>query len=272
MLARHDRLCRTVHTVENGIGSSRGLLQFDHSRLLESGDIYQFGVFRGDSLSRLISIYDTSSAWGFDTFTGLPPEASGEAKVSSWTSGIFDVGGEVGAARIAKTIGLTRGELIPGLFNASLTPKLAAAKGMQPAAYVDIDSDLFVSAYQALDWLFTHNLAVRGTVIGYDDFWVLPCIRRSPEALLFGEGKAHEQIARKHGVRFRCICGPCAPRNSEHWGWRPYFLVEEIGVAAPDHGVHGIDARTFLNTSRNCLKTWARDAHYTQAHTQSYRS
>ena len=105
-LARHEVLCRTVRTVEKGVGSTDGLLPFDHRILLTEGDVYQFGVFRGGSLSKLIGIYDQSSVWGFDTFQGLPPEQSGEATISSWKQGTFDVGGEEGAARIARSTGL----------------------------------------------------------------------------------------------------------------------------------------------------------------------
>ena len=106
-----------------------------------------------------------------------------------------------------------RGALLPGLFNETLTPGLAASRAMRPALYVDVDSDLFVSAYQALDWLFTQRLAVRGTIVGYDDYWVLPCAKRQPHPERFGEGKAHAQIARKHGVRFLATKGNAYPKS-----------------------------------------------------------
>lgn len=249
--ASHERLCRTVRTVENGVGSTSGLLPFNRSALLQRGDVYQFGVFQGGSLARLVQIYDAPT-WGFDTFSGLPDERKGEASTSSWKRGTFDVGGAAAAPRIARSAGLRRGALLAGLFNETLTPSLPSARGMRPAVYVDIDSDLYVSAYQALDWLFTQRLAVPGTVVGYDDFWVLPCVKGDPSPLAYGEGKAHVDISARHGVRFRCICGPCAPKNSKAWGWRPYFLVEAVG-ARPQAGVT-IDAAEFLRDSKNCQK------------------
>ena len=72
------------------------------------------------------------------------------------------------------------------------------------------------SRTEALDWLFTNHLARAGTVIGYDDWWTIPCwnFRRTrhrliSSPLLVGEGLAHAEIARRHGVVFRCIAGPC---------------------------------------------------------------
>jgi hypothetical protein len=257
-LGRHDFLCRTVRTVENGVGSSAGLLPFDHSALLEDGDVYQFGVFQGGSLSKLVKLYNTSATWGFDTFSGLPAELPGEHTIRGWKPGTFDVGGKAAAARVARSIGLQRGGLIAGLFNVTLTPELTASRGMRPAVYVDVDSDLYVSAAQALDWLFAQRLAVPGTVIGYDDWWVLPCIKQDPRPLAYGEGKAHLDVARRHGVRFRCICGPCAPRNSKMWGWRPYFLVEAVGVTAEPGVAAQLDAADFLRSSKNCQKALRR--------------
>ena len=48
-LARHDTLCRSLRTVEKGVGSVSGLLPFNANRLLLDGDVYQFGVFEGSS-------------------------------------------------------------------------------------------------------------------------------------------------------------------------------------------------------------------------------
>ena len=41
---------------------------------------------------------------------------------------------------------------------------------MLPALYLQIDCDLYVSAYQALDWMLANKLVVAGTIIGYDDW------------------------------------------------------------------------------------------------------
>jgi len=63
--------------------------------------------------------------------------------------------------------------LVQGFFSDSLTPELA--RQLRPADIVDVDSDIYISAYQALDWVFTHKLARRGTLIVYDDFMDYTC-------------------------------------------------------------------------------------------------
>ena len=57
-------------------------------------------------------------------------------------------------------------KLVPGRYDESLKPGLATTLGMRPAAYVDIDCDLYVSTISALDWLYASRLIVPGTLIG----------------------------------------------------------------------------------------------------------
>ena len=38
--------------------------------------------------------------------------------------------------------------------------------------------DIYVSAYQALDWIFTHRLAAVGTLVTYDDWMDYNCAPR----------------------------------------------------------------------------------------------
>ena len=79
-----------------------------------------------------------------------------------------------------------------------------------------------------------------GTVIGYDDYWDLACKHASPNIEKYGEARAHAEIAHRHQVAFRCVCGPCGPLPPRAksapdalpvvpWGWRTYFVVESIG-------------------------------------------
>ena len=86
---------------------------------------------------------------------------------------------------------------------------------MQPAKFIDIDCDLYASTKEALDWAFKAKIAQPGTLIGYDDWWTLSCDAEHLFAtsdpvghpLLSGEGRAHLEITRAYGVRFRCITG-----------------------------------------------------------------
>merc|ERR1712050_564657 len=131
---------------------------------------------------------------------------------------------------------------------------------MKVAQYVDIDCDLHSSTVSVLEWMFSSGLIQRGTLIGYDDWWSLPCegnkIERKASPLDSGEGLAHVQLSKKYSVRFMCIGGPCKITDAYHfqpfyqsvrsvsctpWStWAPIFLVEGIGVS-PNEINHGFE-------------------------------
>ena len=248
---QHAKVCKQV-----GFGSWTGLHRKNVS-FVNHGDVYQFGVSVGKTLTTLVQIYHGRQFWGFDTFTGLPPEESGEPIIDQWRPGAFSTGGRRNIPNITKRVG-GNVKLIPGLFNNTLTTEMG--REMRNAVYIDVDSDLYSSSWQALDWIFKHNIAVPGTVIGYDDFWVLPCARKDPHIFQYGEAKAHRQISRKYRVVFRCICGPCVPHEEgKAWGWRSYFVVESIGQRI-DHGFEMTtsDANHYILNAGICRNVWDR--------------
>ena len=217
---QHHRACSQV-----GFGTWTGLHHRNFTAL-NDGVVIQFGVSIGKTLAQLVRIYRRET-WGFDTFTGLPNEARGEATMNGWKPGSFNAGGTKQISAIKQKAG---GEvkLIPGLFKDILTEDLA--RQVRQAIYIDIDSDLYISAWEALDWVFKHRIAAPGTVIGYDDTWVLPCVANDTRVELYGEAKAHLQISRKYQVAFQCICGPCVPHEQgKPYGWRTYFAVTSVG-------------------------------------------
>jgi len=206
------------------------------------GELYEFGVFRGDSLKTLHTVFGKETRmWGFDSFKGLP-EAEGDVKQKDWHTGRFKVNEISVQASLQDRYGDKLG-LVAGFYNESLTKTLKSERHMKPAEYIDVDCDLFVSSYQALDWVFGQGIAVPGTLVGYDDWWLNPCSvggeKLHPHET--GEGKAHVLISQKYGVRFRCVAGACQPPVEgkeifpEMWG--PVFVVEEVG-AKPEHGFH----------------------------------
>lgn len=231
---QHDATCRQV-----GLGTPSGLSPPLDWPVLESGDVYQFGVAGGASLHRLLAIYNRTT-WGFDSFAGLPAAAASEStlvhrrnKALSWSAGAF-------RTRHQRAPAVPRHSdvrFVQGLFNETLTPTLAAERGLRPAVYLDIDVDRYESSLQALEWMFAHRLAVVGTVVGYDDWWTLPCAARDRRVFEHGEARAHAEISRRHGVRFRCVCGPCvAGVDRRTVGFRPYFVVEAVGASVPHTG------------------------------------
>lgn len=251
-----------------------GALATNAGPLLRSGDVYQFGVARGRSLGRLIDIFDlhsegepTTQVWGFDTFTGMPEEKPGEPTIAIWSKGHFSPGGPEANASIARAVGGRVGWVI-GDYEQTLVPSLRKERGMEPARYVDIDCDLYRSSHRALHWMFASGLVGVGTVIGYDDFWDLSCSKRGANnaserhPFQSGEGKAHAEVAKRFGVYFRCVCGPCQPMSPKalvlHESWRTYFVVESMGGPLSDHGFRMPASQhvEFLRQNSRCRRTF----------------
>jgi len=235
-------------------------------------DVYEFGVFTGRALkamSPILARHGVAHAlWGFDSFTGIPQDAplahprfhgahgsyadlinksiaekqavKVDGAAGAFAEGAFSASEAAGVSTVAAAMRAVeayvespRLQLIPGYFNESLTPSLAAERGMRPALYVDVDVDIYKSTFQALDWLLASGLIVRGTVIGYDDFnYGLPglsTIRRVRDAHTYveGEARAHYEIARKWGLKLQRINS--VPREGGESGWA--FTVVSTGTA-----------------------------------------
>ena len=141
--------------------------------------LYTFGVFFGDSLYFFRHEFPKATLLGFDSFTGLPAEKPGEVARRGWVPGTFNTHlPRLVIQRLHEDLGTwplpsQRTFFKRGFFNVSLTPTLAAK--LPKAAIVDVDSDIYVSAYQALDWVFANQLAAVGTLIVYDDWMDYAC-------------------------------------------------------------------------------------------------
>ena len=114
-------------------------------------DVYQFGVFRAQSLIQLAKMdtawHNDTRFFGFDSFTGLPEDVG---DVSPWSEGTKGARGftfksnnghvaahSVHTNIVTKALGPSRAaavHLIPGYYNVSLTPKLVASHKLRPAA------------------------------------------------------------------------------------------------------------------------------------------
>jgi O-methyltransferase len=151
-----------------------------------SGDYYEFGVYRGDSLASAWLAYRHSrrflgqtdlpfeqiggvaefmikspTFYGFDTFAGMPDNHEGQ---DSLASGTFFAPMEVAAARCS-AVGLEAPDLrlVKGLFADN-----ADAIGDRPAAIIHLDCDLYASSRDALSLI--HPRLVQGTVMLCDDY------------------------------------------------------------------------------------------------------
>ena len=151
--------------------------------------------------------------WGFDSFEGLPQEASGVAlECNAWLPGSFSAADQFGAytfgevkQKILEYLGpkhADQTQLIKGFFSDSLTPTLKEEKAMQPALLVDVDVDLYISAVQCLDWMLSQELIVVGTVIYYDDVSII-------KANEGGELRAHDEMTDKYKICWRKLHDCC---------------------------------------------------------------
>ena len=185
---------------------------------VRDGQVYEFGLFRGDSMRTLrrMAPFSHARTYGFDSFEGLPRDfAQNERR--QWHSGQFRADPR---SSLLRDLDSTEAPIhfVAGFFDKSLSePGLVRRLDMGPAKYVDIDVDLYSSTVTLLDFLFSHRLLVPGTVVGYDDFWSTSCSADSPAVaspLTNGEGRAHLQAAHRFNATFTCLAGGC--RASHH--------------------------------------------------------
>jgi len=196
------------------------LLRF---RTLEKLDqFYCFGVAHGSTVDGLVTgLRHRGMAIPhmhlFDSFEGLPEEDPGIQVPAVWHRGAF-AGTREGLEARLKEIGMPEDAttLHEGWFSDTLRPEMVENGTFRPAAYVDIDADLYNSTFQVLDFLFAHRLIRPGTLIGYDDWG-------DTDLWTAGESRAHKEIMEKYGAA-------CAQLVS--WGEQPLirkiFLVVDI--------------------------------------------
>ena len=190
--------------------------------------------------------------WGFDSFRGLPSEANDEPyKNPLWKPGVFsDVYGmapgfrtvskprdgvwryesksadaqplSVEAAMHRRMTHMqgerNRMKLVPGFYNESLTPALAATA--RPVSFADFNCDLTVSTLQAQRWLFTHKLLRPGSLISYDDWFHAP--------FGFGESAAHIEVSHEFKVEYEHL----GKELRQGWGAAcklVFFRIKSIG-------------------------------------------
>jgi hypothetical protein len=216
-------------------------------QLQNEGGVYQFGIFKGESMLQLRNIYGPDvNMYGFDSFKGLPDIV--EVGSSHWHAGEFKSTDGMGEFKsndnetssaidealiidafkkqlIAKLGGKNPVVLIDGYYNESLrdADAVVSRHRLPPARYIDIDVDLYTSSMEALSFMVETGLLRPGTLIGYDDYWSNFCrltgdvqqteawtstAWTSPPSF-YGEMKAHKEISEKYGIVFKCVGGSC---------------------------------------------------------------
>lgn len=167
------------------------------------GDCYEFGVYNGRSFFEMLAAFARNNIrvhkyYGFDSFAGLPKEKNGLAIPPEWKEGQLNSGTSYAEiCEIAKSYDNV--QIVKGFFSDVLTSSFFNSQKLQKAMFVNIDCDLYISAFQALDALFSYGVIVPNTVIHYDDWG-------GTVEYAGGESKAHADIATKHGVAFEEVC------------------------------------------------------------------
>ena len=203
-------------------------------------DVYQFGVFTGDSMKEIASILckhkiELCYFYGFDVFTGMPKETAEPIAQPSWDPDIepdaFDAvkklelnSPEECANKITREVenifsrnnNTSAVKIFPGLVEETLSKQ----KDLAPAFYVDFDLDIYSPTKHAFDYLAKNNLIVKGTIIGYDDWGGTP----GYQEMLDGESRAHREIVEQYGFKINKIfeIGQGFPNVQSIW------VVEEV--------------------------------------------
>ncbi len=160
------------------------------------GDYLEFGVFKGESLAKayhaLRSVYEREkkaayktdveealrldSIWqrmrfvAFDSFEGLPELKGPDALTEDFKPGQFKTSTEEFWSHLKRRrVDPSKVITVEGWFQDTLNEETRTRLGLQKAAIVHIDSDLYESAKLALD--FVTPLLQDGTILIFDDWF-----------------------------------------------------------------------------------------------------
>jgi len=162
------------------------------------GDYLEFGVFEGMSFELSLTAaakFHRPGAPGaprffaFDAFSGLPPgDDTKDSRV--WREGDYSASLATFKKHTARASKGWDVRIVPGWFEQSLTPELYAQHGLERAAFINIDCDLYAPTLAALD--FCTPLVKTGTIVFFDDWYA------SQGDLGLGEARACEEWRTKN--------------------------------------------------------------------------
>jgi hypothetical protein len=201
------RLPFVTELINQGLSKDLGLLAAFHllSRIGLEGDYLEFGVFRGETFRNAIraarqSFRATHAGRfpgrfiAFDSFAGLPRVASMGDGVNPYAPGEFAAARATFEKTLGRLLHRVPIEVVAGWFDETLNPQTAERLGLQRAAFVNIDCDLYESTVPVLE--FVAPLLQTGTILYFDDWFSYR------GAIDQGESRAaHEWLARRPGIR-----------------------------------------------------------------------
>lgn len=176
----------------------------------------EFGVATGNTMSAMIDALmqvgiKPKQVIGFDSFEGLPTEDPQASPNPDWFPTAFNIISELGNKGIKVTkengIELIKSrfavyqlydidvQLIIGWYD-KLNKDTVLEYNIQPAQYIHIDCDMYISAIQAMTWLAQSDLIDDGCIVRYDDW---------QNDSNMGENKAHFEITNRFGYKASLI-------------------------------------------------------------------
>jgi len=120
------------------------------------GEILEFGVFRGRSITTIANTMSGRTVYGFDSFIGLPEEWK-RTNTSTYERGHF----KTKLPHVPSNV-----KLVQGFFDDSL-PVWIEEHQPKTIAFLHIDSDLYSSAKTVLTLL--NDYIIPGTIIVFDE-------------------------------------------------------------------------------------------------------
>jgi O-methyltransferase len=151
------------------------------------GDYYEFGLYTGCTFWHAHRVAKRGTYfWGFDSFAGLPEPKGVDAETKEFKLGDYACSrAQVVANLKAAGVGSAKTKLIEGFYDQSLRFELIHNNGMESAAVVLIDCDLYASTILVLR--FMTPLLQAGTVLLFDDYNCFGASNEKGERRAFAE-------------------------------------------------------------------------------------
>ena len=157
------------------------LLDYALSKISKKGDILEFGVRAGESITYIAQKLKDRTIHGFDSFEGLPEEWEGHAFLKS----DFTQNGKI--------------PIVPGnviLHKGWFDKTISEYNNSNEIAFINLDCDIYSSTKTVLDEL--GNKITTGTIILIDDFFNYRNWKQH-------QYKAFQEFVEKNNVKFEYL-------------------------------------------------------------------
>ena len=156
------------------------LWKFALSKIEKNQNVFEFGVFKGESINFMSSIRPDLNFFGFDSFEGLQEDWGG----SEFRKSHFDLKGNL--PKVNSNV-----KLIKGWFNKSLPDFLKNFNSI--ISLINIDCDTYESSKEIL--MILEKQIISGTIIIFDEYFGYP-------GWEYGEKKAFIEFVEKRNLKY----------------------------------------------------------------------